>query len=188
MFPATTEAVMRRIWISSVAIGACFTAQICGATQSAGTQSVPAVEESDEVIVRGTPLWELRENVIKAEDRFYSRYNELNNVDDFDVECRWDAPTGSHVMRRGCLSRLAVRVNQEYARSFLTFLSDAGPAPDMDPHIGLLDRYGEFKDNVQYLLKMNPDLRRMVQERAIAVKRYNDERRKYFKGRLVVYK
>jgi hypothetical protein len=179
---------MRSIWISSVAVSACFMAQICGATQSAGTAPVPAAEESDEVIVRGTPLWELRENVIKAEDRYYARYNELNKVDDFDVQCKWEAPTGSHIRHRGCLTKLAVRVNQEYARNFMEFLSGSGPAPDNDPHIASLDRYGEFKDNVLYLLKMNPDLRRLVQERATAVKRYNDERRKYFKGRLLVYK
>jgi hypothetical protein len=183
-----TEEGMRRVWILSVAIGAGLVAQIGGATQASVSVPVPAAEESDEVIVRGTPLWELRENVIKAEDRFYARYNELNKVDDFDVECRWSAPTGSHVMRRSCLTRLAVRVNQEYATNFVSFLADTGPAPDLDPHIGLLDRYGEFKDNVQYLLKVNPDLRRLVQERAATVKRYNDERRKYFKGRLVVYK
>jgi len=179
---------MRKIWISSVAVGACFMAQICAATQSPGTAPVPVAEESDEVIVRGTPLWELREAVIKAEDQFYARYNELNKVDDFDVECRWKAPTGSLVQRRGCLTKLTVRADQEYAKTFTDFMNGSGPAPDNDPHIALLDRYGEFKDNVQYLLKTNPDLRRLVQARATAVKRYNDERRKYFKGRLLVYR
>ncbi len=188
MFPANREEVMRRIWISSVAIGACVMAQVCGATQSADTQPSPAAEESDEVIVRGTPLWELRENVIKAEDRFYARYNELNKVDDFDVVCRWDAPTGSHVRRRGCLTRMIVRADQAYAGGLMDFLGGYGPAPDNDPHIVFLDRFVEFRENVQYLLKMNPELRRLVQERAIAVKRLNDERRKYFKGRLVVYR
>jgi hypothetical protein len=76
MFPAAREEVMRRIWISSVAMGACFMAQFCGATQSAGAAPVPAAEQFDEVVVRGTPLWELRENVIKAEDRFHARYND----------------------------------------------------------------------------------------------------------------
>lgn len=168
-------------WIA----GAALLATTCGVGAVAAT---PATEESEEVVVRGTPLWELRENVIKAEDRFYARYNELNKVDDFDVECRWDAPTGSHVKRRGCLTRLAARVDQTYASDYVSFLQGSGPMPDNDPHMALLDRYADFKDNVLYLLKMNPDLRRLVQERAAAVKRFNDERRKYFKGRLVVYK
>jgi len=177
---------MDKKWTWGLIAGAAFLAPTWGAE----TASAPAAtaEVSEEVIVRGTPLWELRENVIKAEDRFYSRYNELNKVDDFDVECRWDAPTGSHVKRRGCLTRLASRVDQVYASDYVNFLQGSGPMPDSDPHMALLDRYADFKDNVLYLLKMNPDLRRLVQERAAAVKRYNDERSKYFKGRLVVYK
>lgn len=179
---------MHRKWLCVVMVGAGLLSQASLATESSASKSSPATEVSDEVIVRGTPLWELRENVIKAEDRFYSRYNELNKVDDFDVDCRWDAPTGSHVKQRGCLTRLAARVDQVYTSDYVNFLQGFGPMPDSDPHVMLLDRYADFRDNVQYLLKMNPDLRRLVQERAAAVKRYNDERRKYFKGRLVVYK
>lgn len=177
---------MDKKWTWVVIAGAAFLAPAYGAETAAAPAATTDV--SDEVIVRGTPLWELRENVIKSEDRFYARYNELNKVDDFDVECRWQVPIGSHVKQRGCLTRLASRADQGYASDFVNFLQGSGPAPDNDPHMVLLDHYANFKDNVLYLLKVNPDLRRLVQERAAAVKRYNDERRKYFKGRLVVYR
>jgi len=177
---------MDKSWTWGLIAGAAFLAPTWGAETASPT--VATAEITDEVIVRGTPLWELRENVIKAEDRFYARYNELNKVDDFDVECRWDAPTGTRIKYRGCLTRLAARAAQGYASDYVYFLQGSGPMPANDPHMALLDRYADYKENVLYLLKMNPDLRRLVQERAAAVKRYNDERRKYFKGRLVVYK
>ncbi len=171
-----------------LAIALLILAPAVGATQAVPTDAAPAVEESDEVVVRGTPLWELRENVIKAEDRFYARYNALNKVDDFDVECKWDAPTGSLVKRRGCLLKLAAKASEGYSADYVNFLEGNGPMPDNDPHVALLTRYGEYRDNVLYLLKTNPDLRRLLQQRAAAVQRYNDERRKYFKGRMIVYK
>lgn len=179
---------MNMRWTWALIAGAAFLAPTCGAVEAAAARPAAASGVSEEVVVHGTALWALREDVIKAEDRFYARYNELNKVDDFDVECKWSAPTGSHIQQRGCLTRLAMRADQVYASDYVNFLQGAGPMPDNDPHMVLLDRYTEFKENVLYLLKTSPELRRLVRERAEAVKRYNDERRRRFKGRLLEYR
>ncbi|MDR2216180.1 MAG: hypothetical protein LBE59_10125, partial [Nevskiaceae bacterium] len=44
-------------------------------------------EELDQVIVRGGPkaLAALRQEMVRVEDNFFERYNELNPIDDFDV-------------------------------------------------------------------------------------------------------
>jgi hypothetical protein len=60
--------------------------------------------------------------------------------------------------------------------------------PDLDPNSVMQARYLEYKENVLYLLKMNPELRQLVHQRDVAEKRYNDERKKHFKGRLVLLK
>jgi len=179
---------MKKRWTWSVVVVAGLAAQVCGAVEAVAGKSGPAPGESDEIVVHGTALWALREDVIKAEDRFYAAFNQLNQVDDFDVECKWDAPTGTRIRQRKCLTKVALRAQQVYASDYVNFLQGSGPMPDNDPGMVLLDRYGEFKENVLYLLKMNPELRRLVRERANAVKRYNDERRKRFKGRLVMYR
>jgi hypothetical protein len=44
----------------------------------------------------------LRQAVVEAEDRFHARYNELNDNDDFDVNCRQEARTGTKLERRIC--------------------------------------------------------------------------------------
>jgi hypothetical protein len=50
-----------------------------------------------------------------------------------------------------------------------------------------LARYEDYKENMLYLLKMNPELRRLVREREDAEKRYNEERKRRFKGRWILF-
>jgi len=176
----------RWTWVLIASAG--LATQVCGAATAAPAEVAPASEVSDEVVVHGTALWALREDVIKAEDRFYAAFNELNKVDDFDVECKWDAPLGTHIRQRKCLVRMVLKAQERHASDFVTYLQGSGPPPDTDAQMALLDRYGEFRENVQYLIKMHPELRRLARERGTAVKRYNDERRKRFKGRLVMYR
>src|SRR5690606_3586734 len=42
--------------------------------------------ELDEVIVHGTNL---RNRIVKAEDKFYKLYNQLNKDDDYDINCAY---------------------------------------------------------------------------------------------------
>jgi hypothetical protein len=160
-----------------------------GAAQSSGTAATESTTETEEILVRAPRLYELRAAIIKAEDRFYARYNELNKVDDFDVECKVEPPTGTKFKQRGCLTRLQLKAQQEQGREFVQMFQDqalglTGARPTTDPDAAMLARYAEYKMNVLYLLKMNPDLRRLVRERDDAEKRYNDELKKRFKGRL----
>ncbi|HXC60737.1 MAG TPA: hypothetical protein VN645_15585 [Steroidobacteraceae bacterium] len=168
---------------------ACLGAQTTGVV---GTATRASSAETDEIVVHGTRLYELRAAIVAAEDRFYARYNELNKVNDFDIECTVDAPTGTRFKQRTCLTRLQQRAQQENGREFVQMLQDqsaglTGTAPITDPNTAMLARYEEYKRNVLYLLKMNPELRQLVRERDAAEKRYNEERRKRFKGRLASF-
>jgi hypothetical protein len=60
-----------------------------------------------------------------------------------------------------------------------------GAPLSIDPNAVFQARYQEYKENVLYLLKMNPDLRRLVRERKQAEKRYDAERARRFKERLL---
>jgi len=173
---------MHRMWHGIVIALGCMARGIASASAAPST-------ETEEVLVRAPRLYELRAAIIKAEDRFYARYNELNKVDDFDVECKVEPPTGTRFKQRGCLTRLQLKAQQEQGREFAQMFQDqalglTGVPPTTDPDAEMLTRYAEYKMNVLYLLKMNPDLRRLVRERDEAEKRYNDELKKRFKGRL----
>lgn len=180
---------MHRTW-HGIVIALWFAfATISPAAQSSGTTAAAPPIETEEIVVRAPRLDELRAAIVKAEDRFYARYNELNKVDDFDVECKVDAPTGTKFKQRGCLTRVQLKAQQEQGSEFMKMVQDQavgvpGTPPTTDPDTAMLARYQEYKMNALYLLNMNPELRRLVRERDEAEKRYNDELKKRFKGRL----
>jgi hypothetical protein len=179
---------MRRKWIVVVVTAGIMGARLCGATQP---------EISDEVLVHGTRLKELRTAIAEAEDRFYVRYNELNMVDAYDIECGMDAHTGTKLKQRRCFTRLQLEAKAQNAREVIAMFQeqDRDPAdgvikkpgrpPNTDPQAVWLARFDDYRDNMLYLLKMNPDLRRLARERERAEERYDAEYKRRLKGRLV---
>jgi hypothetical protein len=62
-----------------------------------------AIEALDEIVVFGEPpLRLLRDEVYAAEENFYELFNTLNNGRQFDVQCFYRKPVGSHIPRRMC--------------------------------------------------------------------------------------
>ncbi|MBK6674546.1 MAG: hypothetical protein IPG49_14180 [Proteobacteria bacterium] len=61
-----------------------------------------------------------------------------------------------------------------------------GRPPNTDPEAVWLAHFDDYRDNMLYLLKMNPDLRRLASESENAQKRYDAEHRRRLKGRLML--
>lgn len=143
-----------------------------------------AVEEEvlDEVLVTGTKLWQLREAIILAEERFYLLYNELSEGDDFDVTCRMEAPLGTRLKKRMCHIQFMEDAQAEYAQAFVAGTNSA-PLPDQI----WVQRSGEYRKNAAQLLRGHPELLKLAQAREQAEKKYNDERKKRFKGRWILF-
>lgn len=64
------------------------------------TSKPPATD--DEIVVVGKSPQEIRLQIRLAEEAVYDRWNEINSTDDYDIHCRQETPTGSHVPRRVC--------------------------------------------------------------------------------------
>jgi hypothetical protein len=174
---------MRGIGIGILIASGMFMAQTCSASS----------EVTDEVLVRGTRLKELKAAIVAAEERYYERYNELNKVDDFDIECAMDLHTGQRIPQRRCLTRLqldararngieALEMRQQQAEGS----GQTGRPPNTNPEGIWLSRYDEYKSNMLYLLKMHPELRRLARDSEAAQKRYDAEYRRRLKGRLIL--
>jgi hypothetical protein len=147
-------------------------------------------EDMDEVVVTGRRLRELRAAAIEAEDRFYALYNDLNKVDDFDIECSADAPTGSRLDRRSCVTNVQLEARQDHGSQYVQMMqARAAGATATQPHThpeqALQMRQQEYLENALYLLKVHPELLRLMRERDLAVKRYEVELRKRFRRRAV---
>jgi len=163
---------------------------------AAGGQPEPATGPgstgiTEEVLVRGTRLRELRAAIVQAEDRFYARYNELNKVDRFDIECAMDAHTGTLIKQRRCFTKLQLEARSQNGREVLQMFQEqaaglTGTPPNTDPEAVWLAHYDDYRDNMLYLLKVHPELRRLARDRDDAQKRYDTEYRRRLKGRLIL--
>jgi hypothetical protein len=143
-------------------------------------------EVIEEVVVRGTRLYELRAQIVAAEDRFYARYNELNKVDDFDIDCNQVQITGTKFITRRCAPRLQDKVLAADAKEVLEAMQDGRQKRGEDPNAILARHSGEYKQNMLDILKRDPQLRALVRERDKAQERYDREHKKRMKGRLVL--
>ena len=158
---------------------------------AADTNTVAATTSADvldEVVVSGTRVREMREAVIKAEDRVVARYNELNQVDDLDIRCLKYTPTGTRLSYRFCLTRLQERAQQTDATQFMTYMrnsdvSNGEAPPNRETGVRLMERLDDYRKNMEQLLQDNPDLRELVAQQAEALRRYEAAQRMRLKGK-----
>ncbi len=147
----------------------------------------------DEVLIegRGATQNELLQQLVNVENRFYERYNELNDNDDFDVNCTREAPIGTRLQGRSCRAvyqEKAERTEGQESYWWYFHTMDLGaasggimgrerqparavspPAPAM---LAILARRDEFRKTMVEVTSRNPELVRLLQERAELVKRY----------------
>lgn len=129
----------------------------------------------DEVTVPGTPLYKMRMQMVELEKRFYSRYNELNRNNDFDVDCRSETPLGSHIRHRICKVAYYEKAEAEYAQAIL----GGWVAPE--PVLVEMERRGEYRQNVLKVINGDQTLLRLARERDELTKRYEKEYARRFK-------
>lgn len=180
--------------------------QEVGAAQQESTTFSERPSSTDEVLVRASRLRDLKVAVAEAEDRFYERYNELNKVDDFDIQCRIDSHTGTRIPQRRCFPKLLLKATSQQGEEALRMFQDhpkpsggmpgfpapeppagmsgAGSLSSTNPEALWLARFNDYRDNMLYLLKMHPDLRRLSKEGEDTRKRYEAEYLRRMKGRL----
>lgn len=117
--------------------------------------------EMEQVEVIGKSLRKLKREAIRAEDRFFERFNSLNTKDDFDIHCRMDKATGSNVPQRQCRIQFLVDAGAMDARDFLMGLGNGGPGVNA-PLAGLqplwLQRREEYRQTARALLEKDPEL------------------------------
>ena len=169
-------------------------ASAAGAAEPPPGTSVDANELPDEVVVRGTRLWELRAAVFKAEDRLNARYNDLNRDDDFDISCHKDAPTGTRFLRRYCWTRLREHEEQNDASAYVYWATDTIIDPNTQQvrlndvflpagqaQVRVLERAEDYEKNLIKLLQDHSELRKLAKQYGEARRRYEaaiQERRK----------
>src|SRR5262245_24627128 len=77
------------------------------AQEAAPAVSEPAAPPEDVIIVREKELEELRLRIERAEDDVYTRFNEINSDDSYDIHCYERTPRNTHISKRVCISNAA---------------------------------------------------------------------------------
>ncbi len=132
-------------------------------------------DELDEVTVEGSSFARMRMDMVALEKRFYALYNQLNQNDDFDVNCNSEAPLGSHIQRRVCRVVYYEKAQAEYAQALM--LGYGAPPPEVVE----LERRNDYRASVLKVLNSDQRLLRLVREREALEKRYYQALKKRFK-------
>ena len=161
-------------------IGRSFRVVIAMLAAMGGVQAASS-DELEEVEVLGRKLWQMREDILVAEERFYSLYNELNPEDDFDIRCERVARTGTLMKLRVCKPVFHARAQEEEGRAFV----EGRAVPPAS--LVLLQRNAEYRKVTRDLVTKNPQLFELLKERAELQQKYDQARKERFKGRMILF-
>lgn len=109
-------------------------AALCSAAGSQPVSSAASAEPSatggDEIVVYGS-VGELRRELLRAQDDVFARFNEINSDDKFDIHCYSEAPTGSRIQVRRCMSNSWREQDRNIGQAMLLQMrGEAGPPPE----------------------------------------------------------
>jgi hypothetical protein len=144
-------------------------------------------------------LVDLRKQLVQLERRFFDRYNELNELDDFDVNCVQEARTGTHLKGRSCRAVYQEKALQDEGQEitrYRQFIDDqvskgppggsgarepnvAGPPP-LPANIAIEARRREYQRNMLEVARRDPQLAGILSERGKLLQRYDATRRQLF--------
>ena len=62
-------------------------------------------KSKDDMIVAKKSLSELRSELYKSEEAFYDLFNEINEDDDYDVDCFYERATGTRIKNHVCRAK-----------------------------------------------------------------------------------
>jgi hypothetical protein len=139
-------------------------------------QPVEASEVIDEIVVLAKPLRRYRAEIEVERDEMIRLFNEASAGGEYDVRCRYEAPTGSRIRVRVCFSAAQERASAYGARDFLQalFLS-SGSAPRVAEAIGAAQNAAVAESDA--LLRFEGEWRRVMdrnQEFHDAVVKYRE--------------
>lgn len=146
--------------------------------------------ELEEVEVIGKKLYQMQRELVRAQDRFYSLYNELNTLDDFDIHCTVYARTGTRIQQRDCRIEFLQEATAQAGQNFFLGLTSDPPTP---PRAGIsaqmlwFQRRDEYRQAVRSLLESNPELQQLALKWQQLQEQYDRARKARHRDRLVLF-
>lgn len=185
------------MWQKNLASGAMALVLLCGMARLPESAHAASDDTLDPVMVEGTraKLGELRQQLVDLEDRFLERYNQLNQIPDFDVHCTVEASTGTLLKSRDCQAGYESRalaeagqqafqmrqfVQEQFSKNVPNPIMQGGPP--VAPVVAIKMREPAFRRNMLEITRRDDGLQQLLRERYEAEQVYKDLRRRVFRG------
>jgi len=158
----------------------------------------PQEVELDEVLIVGkqAQVDQMRKELVRLEDLFHARYNELNTNDDFDIHCMIEARTGTRIEKRSCRAIYMERALQEEGRDAFVirqYVQDqftagvsqprVNASPPVPAAVAVSARLEVFRKNVRDVAGKDPELIELLRRRAELAERFLAARRAVFQSK-----
>ena len=151
--------------------------------ESAAPAAPPAAASIDleEVQVIGRKLVNLQLELVATQERFYTLYNDLNQNDDFDVFCGYEARTGTKVRKWECKVDFLLEALAHLSQDVFRGCTDAAvngrryvdaPAAQWEA------RRAEYLANVRAVAMASPELKALAEKWADLQAQYDKARKK----------
>jgi hypothetical protein len=142
----------------------------------------------DEVLVE-VPRGKLLQEMVKLEDRFFDRYNELNPNDDFDTHCQTEARVGTRLERRYCravyVEKALMTEGHDHLEARKKMMDPANAtlaeqpwAPPVPPTLEIVARHKDYQQNMRDVVRRHPELVELLRARYDLGMRYEATRGK----------
>ncbi len=146
--------------------GALFVAAAAIADDTADAPTAPEISlpppssVDDQIVVTGRGIAEIRAQIRLAEDVVYSRFNDINSDDRFDIHCTMRTSIDTHIQHRECRSNSWMEEDANYANATLGALrGEIGMNPEAY-RARQLDMQQRLDKEFRRLIREDPELRR----------------------------
>ena len=127
-----------------------------GQDEQASAGAASKDQAIDNIVVVGQKsLAELRREVVKAEEGFYSVFNKLNDEKDYDVRCFYESPTGTHLKNHVCRARFVTKAYSQHASRSGNKISRVA---NQDGNPAFIEKTAKYEQKMQTLIAANPEL------------------------------
>jgi len=142
--------------------------------QPASTGAASKTAAIDNIVVVGEKsLAELRREVVRAEEDFYSVFNKLNDEKDYNVRCFYESPTGTHMKNHVCRARFVTKAYSQHASRSGNKISRVA---NQDGNPAFIEKTAKYEQKMQTLIAANPELLAALVEYDSARTRFVAER------------
>ena len=119
-------------------------------------------ESIEEIIVYGEKsVGELRREVYTAEENFFDLFNSLNQDFEYDVNCYYEAPTGTRIRHHVCKANFVVEAT---SAEFVEWRTRGPRYPAVPPELVIAKKKKILRQKMEALIAEHPELQQALNE------------------------